>query len=464
MIPSNQSYKYIANTRNVFTALKSYNKVDNYGVTGASNVLNWKSDETPGTYKYKVYFYEGSQIDYRTSKSFRYGENKNKIWLRNDKQYTKGEYCELIDNQLQNVLSYGHGISLEFVGYENYTGTKPYNGDDRHLQDPDVYLTIEGGKTQTVGIGFDDSTTIKSNYSDHHFSIFITYRLETAGAYVAASKSLYVIGTIHYASFTDEQLYPLVYEHEFLHALHFTHVNNNSVEHVYTEVLMFHAPFHTGTVLDSSNTVEPKGLLGLTDDALHGLDVVYNVSRNNHIKIIGSVNQEDHVAAETFDGRSYIDASTAYLVVDGKDELYYQTPIDSTGYFEFRCILPGKYLQTVYGLKFYIFVVSSAFLADSSSTKAIKYGGLGRPIYWGKSSIFNFNGVSLPHVKQLTSTIRMNNFVYETEGDLRGGVWYSNIYDRLKEASGVIVTYKPYVPKAKSYTVKNENEFLCGVK
>lgn len=464
MIPNRQNYRYIANTSNKFTINQSYNKVDNYGVTGASNILNWKSDETPGNYKYKVYFYEGSQIDYRASKSFRYGENKNKIWLRNDKQYTKGEYCELIDDQLQNVLSYGHGISLEFVGYENYTGTKPYNGDDRHLQDRDVYLTIEGGKTQTVGIGFNDSTIIKSNYSDHHFSIFITYRLETASAYVAASKSLYVIGTIHYGSMTDEFTYPPVYEHEFLHGLHFTHVNNDSKEHQYTDILMGNAPFHTGVILDDSNTVKPKGLLGLTDDALHGLDVVYNLSRTNHIKIIGSVNQDDHILAETFNGLNYLGSATAYLVVDSKDELYYQTPIDSTGYFEFRCVLPSKYLNTIYGLEFYVFVVNSAFLADSSSTKALKYGGLERPIYWGKSPVFNFNGVSLPYIKQLFSTIRMNNLVYETEGDLRGGVWYSNIYDRLKEASGVIVTYKPYVPKAKSYTVKNENEFLCGVK
>lgn len=458
MIPNRQlGYNYIASTSNVFTEGKSYKKIDNYGVDGASNVLSWKSGETGGEYKYKIYFYEGSQIEYRASKSFRYGENKNKIWMLDGKQYTKGEYCELIDNQLQNVLSYGHGISLKFVGYENYTGN------DLHLQEKDVYKKLESGKAQTVGIDFDDVAKIKSNYSDHHFSIFITYRLDTASAYVAPPDILYAIGTIHYGSITDELTYPPVYEHEFLHGLRFTHVNNDSKEHQYTNVLMWNAPFHTGKILDDSNTVKPLGLLGLTDDAIHGLDVIYNLSRTNHIKITGTVNQKDHETAEKFNNFSNLGFATAYLVVYGSNELYYQAPIDSTGYFEFRCVLPGKYLKTVYNLQFYVFVVNSAFLSDSASTKATKYGGLGRLIYWGKSSLFNFNNVSLPYIKSL-SEIRMNNSVYETEGDLRGGVWYSNIYDRLKEASGTTVTYKPYVPKAKSYEAKKENEFICGVK
>ena len=41
MIPNRQlGYNYIASTSNVFTEGKSYRKIDNYGVDGASNVLS----------------------------------------------------------------------------------------------------------------------------------------------------------------------------------------------------------------------------------------------------------------------------------------------------------------------------------------------------------------------------------------------------------------------------------------
>lgn len=439
--------------------------------------MAWSSGETPGEYKYKIYYYEGDQTwkdgsNAGVQYSFVGGTNKDSIYLMSTgKYYTRGEYAKFIDDTLQNIVRYNFNFTLKYVGWQ-------IKKDDVHQDKSDIYGFYEKRGTQTTGLNFDGESTITSNYSEHHFSIIVTNGSNQVGGvpYVYPDKNDHIIASIHDS--LQGRFSPLTQiEHEFLHSLHFGHTLDYS-EMIYNTYLNSYAPSWEGIILKNHDA---KTQLGLDEDGIHGLDTIYNVQNNSHLKIVGSVYESTLLEAE--DARDdngnrlnkpsgYLGYGHAFLVELLSGEIYYQSPIDSKGYFEFRIRVPNRYIRTLENIQFYIFVVSSHFTKNFRNVVRPKYyngpSDKGVPIFWGKSVLQDLSGISLPYTLDLTSQkISMARNVLPTQIEKRGKendyTFYSDVFDVLKKESGVVVTYRPYV-KGGITKQPEIKKIECGVK
>ena len=218
-----------------------------------------------------------------------------------------------------------------------------------------------------------------------------------------------------------------------------------------------------GIVLHNSDA--SISTLGMSEDGIHGIDTVYNLQTGSRLTIKGKVNYTDLVNAEKdINGVStnYLGRSYVFLCESKTDEIYYQSIVDDTGYYEFVIRVPNRYIRTLENINFYILAVSSHFGDNYQYKVKPKSIDGGVPIFWGKSLIQDLSNVTLPYTLDLTATsnqIRMNNKAYPTQ--LNQANWFSDVFDVLKKDSGVVVTYKPY---AKTINQLEAEVNLCGVK
>lgn len=119
--------------------------------------------------------------------------------------------------------------------------------------------------------------------------------------------------------------------HEFGHVLSFAHRDPGNSSLSYSPIIY-------GIVHIGENV----------EDSIHGIDTLYQTSNTSlYLKITGNIS--------TANSSFYSDGfAEAYLVDSGSSKLWYQAPIDSSGYFEFRVRrLPPP------GVPFHLMVCSS---------------------------------------------------------------------------------------------------------
>lgn len=277
-------------------------------------MLPWKFQHIPYTYptfwKINLGVYNYKVLFFEQEGHSYSCKDKFPLTLSDNTIISKDEFVEIVKEALESLNSLNLGIKFNCIGYET---------------------------TDREHIAFDMKDGINA------ITYFWNYKWGGFAGPMSKSEFGIKADLIHKGR---REWYIGVLRHELLHCLGFTHKDNNIKSLKTTSII-------TGT--------ENKGEFSL--DSIHGLKTIYNIQTK--YKITGGI--------LNFNMYSY-DYIEAFIVNWETKELYYQSPVDINGDFEFRLDKPIKYFKL--------------FILGKEKNKYYRFNKIIKPY---KMNIFNKN-------------------------------------------------------------------------
>lgn len=282
-----------------------YRKTDTYEVGKHFGII------PPGTYNYKVYFYEGDIVNTEN------GESRNTKPLFVDSEgkesstgryrtKTRQEITNGIASAFQEVYNLNTGVQLICDGYDTFNDNNNPTG-HRVL----LYHNYEYGG----GASF-SSPAMNENSSANivvGFNLGVVTKIPTSTTYHELS---HLMGLAHDDGYGNSKSFR---EGDILYG-------NPNIGYM---------PLGTGFI--------KKNKYGSNESYVTGYDILYNINTTNTTKIYGTLNNDKYPSNHPDAGKKFYEEGgcIAFLWDNHKKELAYNAVVDINGYFEFRIrILP----------------------------------------------------------------------------------------------------------------------------
>lgn len=265
---------------------------------------------TPGTYHYKVYFYEGNRTNSESGLSM----STKPLFLDSEgKESVSGKYKNMTRQNITDRIS------------------TVYN--EPNLLGLGVVFVCDGYEILSNDIA----------PSGHRILLYANY--EYSGAVLGSPRSsdsnkMVVVYSIGNTIKTDSVS---TLAHELFHVLGLAHKDGYGNNASTIEGDIDYGNPHLGNMPIGMGFIA-KQYNGSTEDSVCGFDCLYNTTTTNTVKIYGTLNSDKYPINNPDDGGKIFYSEggcMAFLWDNYKKEIMYQMPVDKNGYFEFRIrVLP----------------------------------------------------------------------------------------------------------------------------
>lgn len=269
---------------------------------------------TASSYNYKIYFYVGDEKNsnnekYSVASRFEYDES-SKRYKYNGK--TKAEIAsDIATNMIAELNTLGFGVTFNFVPH---TGTLSNEKEDAYYE-----TTIAPWINSANSLWYIDSD------ADEFSRIVIVNPGSPQARAETNSIRIIMAGFGFYK--TNREWYKSAILHEIgMHGCGFNHKDrirnypsSGTITNVYGNRNLGLAPFQEGFIHPSE----------ITEDTFSGISIAYNKTAT--CKVYGQIQDTTNNRKWFYDG-----FGVAFIVDNYKKEMVYQSPIDQSGYFEFR--------------------------------------------------------------------------------------------------------------------------------
>lgn len=218
---------------------------------------------------------------------------------------------------------------VDFDGVPRSISKQDYLDRIQRIFDVD-YNTLGFGRTFTLNATIVDVDTTDAIFTNSSFSGVEICNISDAYAYRQDSANRFRVRMFQASSYAQLKGY---FSHEFDHALGFMHKDQGAGGAYYGNNSLSFAPMLYGI---------PPTNAELTEDSINGIDTLYETSNTSlYLKVTGNIS----TANSSFYSNGYAEA---YLIDSQTNNIWYQAPIDTAGYFEFRVRklhAPGYYFK-----------------------------------------------------------------------------------------------------------------------